>query len=121
MLYGLNWSGGGCLRPGPVSPRPARGGGRWRGCPPTPCAGRWSAAGPLGRVSAACCPPGSGPAADPEREAADEPDVLSAAGWFVGVRVKRGLSLSLGWRENGGDMRPFGAGPGGPGSGIGGK
>ena len=78
-MYGPSWSGGRCPFPGPVSSRPARGGGRWGGCPPTPCADRRSAAGPLGRVSAACCPPGSGPAANPGREAADELDVPSAA------------------------------------------
>ena len=38
-----------------------------------------------------------------------------------GVRVKHCLPLALDWRENGGDVRPFGAGPLGTASGIGGR
>ena len=49
------------------------------GCPLVPCAGLGSAAGSLGRVSAACGPPDSWLAADPGREAADELDALPAA------------------------------------------
>ena len=48
------------------------------GCPPAPCVGLGSGAGSLGRVSVACGPPGSGSAADPVREAADELDVSPA-------------------------------------------
>ena len=48
------------------------------GCPPAPCVGLGSGAGSLGRVSVACGPPGSGSAADPGREAADELDVSPA-------------------------------------------
>ena len=40
---------------------------------------------------------------------------------LVGVCVERCLSRSLGWRGNGGDVRPLGAGPLGPASGIGGR
>ena len=57
---------------------PLVGGAVW-GVPPTPCVGLWSAAGSLGRVSVACRPPGSGPAADPGREVADDLDAPSAA------------------------------------------
>ena len=58
----------------------SRGGVFWGGgCPPTPCAGLGSAAGSLGRVFVACGPPGSGSAADPGREAANELDAPSAA------------------------------------------
>ena len=79
VVYGPSWSGGRCSCPGPVSSRGR--GGVEAVCPPTPCSGRWSAAGPLGCVSVACCSPGSGPAANPGREAADELDVPSAAWW----------------------------------------
>ena len=48
------------------------------GCPPAPCVGLGSGAGSLGRVSVACGPLGSGSAADPGREAADELDVSPA-------------------------------------------
>ena len=47
-------------------------------CPPAPCVGLGSGAGSLGRVSVACGPLGSGSAADPGREAADELDVSPA-------------------------------------------
>ena len=59
-------------------------GGLWAAggaAPPAPCTGLGSAAGSLGRVSAACGPPDSGLAADPGREAADELDALPAAWW----------------------------------------
>ena len=49
------------------------------GCPTAPCVGLGSAAGSLGRMSAACGTPDSGLAADPGREAADERDALPAA------------------------------------------
>ena len=81
VVYGPSWSGGWCPCPGPVTLRPARGGVCWGGCPPTPCAGLWSGAGSLGRVSVACCPPGSGPAADPGGEVADEVAAPSDALW----------------------------------------
>ena len=45
-----------------------------KGCPPAPCVGLGSGAGSLGRVSVACGPLGSGSAADPGREAADDLD-----------------------------------------------
>ena len=80
------------------------------GCPPAACVGLGSGAGSLGRVSVACGPLGSGLAADPGREAADELD-----------RLKRCLPLALGRRENGGDVRPFGAERLGPASGVGGR
>ena len=48
------------------------------GCPPAPCVGLGSGAGSLGRVCVACGPLGSGSAADPGREAADELDVSPA-------------------------------------------
>ena len=75
---------------------PLPGGGVEGGCPPTPCAGRWSAAGPLGCVSAACCSLGSGPAADPGREAAAELDVPSAA-WWVSVEALPVALARLAW------------------------
>ena len=81
VVYGPSLSGGRCSCPGPVSSRPVWGGGALRGLPPPPCSGRWPAAGPLGCASAACCPPGSGLAADPGREAADELEAPSAAWW----------------------------------------
>ena len=40
---------------------------------------------------------------------------------LLGVCVERCLSCSLGWRGNGGDVRPLGAGPLGPASEIGGR
>ena len=49
------------------------------GCPPAPCVGLGSAAGSLGRVSAACGPLDSGLAVEPGREAADELDASPAA------------------------------------------
>ena len=78
-MHGSGRSGGRCPCPGPVSLPLARGGGCGGDCPPTPCAGLGSAAGSLGRESVACGPPGSGSAADPGREAADELDAPSAA------------------------------------------
>ena len=48
------------------------------GCPPAPCVGLGSGARSLGRVSVACGPLGSGSAADPGREAADELEVSPA-------------------------------------------
>ena len=51
------------------------------GCPPAPCVGLGSGAGSLGRVSVACGHLGSGLAADPGREAADELDVSPTVWW----------------------------------------
>ena len=69
------------------------------GCPPAPCVGLGSGAGSLGRVSVACGPLGSGSAADPGREAADELDVSrqqSSFGFylhFYHMYMYRALSL----------------------------
>ena len=89
------------------------------GCPPAPCVGLGSGTGSLGRVSVACGPLGSGSAADHGREAADEADISPRR--LARVRLKRCLPLALGQRENGGDVRPLGAGPLGPASGVGGR
>ena len=89
------------------------------GCPPASCAGHGSAAGSLGRVSVACGPLNSGLAADPWGGGGGR--AVCSAHRPAGVRVKRCLPLALDRRENGGDVRLFGAGPLGPASGIGGR
>ena len=76
----------GCRDVSSVAWRPLNCGG---GCPPVPCVGLGSAAGSLGRVSAACGPPDSGLAADPGREAADELDASPAAWWGSALPVVR--------------------------------